>query len=34
MLLSAHLYDVPELWVLPVQHGDGEYLSWPHASLA
>lgn len=30
----AHTYDVPELLALPVQHGDSEYLSWLHASLA
>lgn len=34
LLKLAHPYDVPELLVLPVQHGDSEYLSWLHASLA
>lgn len=34
LLKAAHPYDVPELLVLPVQHGDSEYLSWLHASLA
>lgn len=34
LLKHAHPYDVPELLVLPVQHGDSEYLSWLHASLA
>lgn len=34
LLKQAHPYDVPELLVIPVQHGDSEYLSWLHASLA
>lgn len=34
LLKRAHPYDVPELLALPVQHGDSEYLSWLHASLA
>ncbi|ERK15174.1 MAG: divalent cation tolerance protein CutA [Pantoea sp.] len=34
LLKAAHPYDVPELLALPVQHGDSEYLSWLHASLA
>jgi len=34
LLKEAHPYDVPELLALPVQHGDSEYLSWLHASLA
>ena len=34
LLKRSHPYDVPELLVLPVQHGDSEYLSWLHASLA
>lgn len=34
LLKAAHPYNVPELLVLPVQHGDSEYLSWLHASLA
>lgn len=34
LLRQAHPYDVPELLALPVQHGDSEYLSWLHASLA
>ena len=34
LLKGAHPYDVPELLALPVQHGDSEYLSWLHASLA
>lgn len=34
LLKRAHPYEVPELLALPVQHGDSEYLSWLHASLA
>lgn len=34
LLKREHPYDVPELLVLPVEHGDSEYLSWLHASLA
>ena len=34
LLRQAHPYDVPELLVIPVQHGDSEYLSWLHTSLA
>ncbi|MBE5252776.1 divalent cation tolerance protein CutA [Mixta mediterraneensis] len=34
LLKRAHPYDVPELLALSVQHGDSEYLSWLHASLA
>ncbi|MGK3143064.1 divalent cation tolerance protein CutA [Pantoea sp. C2G6] len=34
LLKGAHPYVVPELLALPVQHGDSEYLSWLHASLA
>ncbi len=34
LLKQAHPYDVPELLVIPVQHGENEYLSWLHASLA
>ena len=34
LLKREHPYDVPELLALPVQHGDSEYLSWLHASLA
>jgi len=34
LLKREHPYDVPELLALPIQHGDSEYLSWLHASLA
>ena len=34
LIKQAHPYEVPELLALPVQHGDSEYLSWLHASLA
>lgn len=34
LIKQAHPYDVPELLALPVQHGDSDYLSWLHASLA
>lgn len=34
LLKREHPYDVPELLALPVQHGESEYLSWLHASLA
>lgn len=34
LLKREHPYEVPELLALPVQHGDSEYLSWLHASLA
>ncbi|HCW98702.1 MAG TPA: divalent cation tolerance protein CutA [Pantoea sp.] len=34
LLKREHPYDVPELLALPVQHGDSEYLSWLHTSLA
>lgn len=33
LLKEAHPYDTPELLVLPIQHGESEYLSWLHASL-
>ena len=32
-LKSHHPYPTPELLVLPVTHGDSEYLSWLYASL-
>lgn len=32
-LKSHHPYETPELLVLPVTHGDSEYLSWLYASL-
>lgn len=32
-LKSHHPYQTPELLVLPVTHGDSEYLSWLNASL-
>lgn len=32
-LKSHHPYQTPELLVLPVTHGDSEYLSWLYASL-
>ena len=32
-LRSHHPYQTPELLVLPVTHGDSEYLSWLYASL-
>lgn len=32
-LKSHHPYQPPELLVLPVTHGDSEYLSWLYASL-
>ncbi len=32
-LISHHPYQTPELLVLPVTHGDSEYLSWLYASL-
>ncbi|BCG11061.1 divalent cation tolerance protein CutA [Buttiauxella agrestis] len=32
-LKSQHPYQTPELLVLPVTHGDSEYLSWLYASL-
>ena len=34
LLKREHPFEVPELLALPVQHGDSEYLSWLHASLA
>lgn len=33
LLKSAHPYQTPELLVLPVLHGESEYLSWLSASL-
>lgn len=33
LLKAAHPYDTPELLVLPVQHGESDYLSWLSASL-
>jgi periplasmic divalent cation tolerance protein len=33
LLKAAHPYDTPELLVLPVTHGESEYLSWLSASL-
>lgn len=32
-LKSHHPYQTPELLVLPVLHGDNDYLSWLNASL-
>lgn len=32
-LKSHHPYQTPELLVLPVSHGDNDYLSWLNASL-
>ena len=32
-LKSHHPYQTPELLVLPVTHGDSDYLSWLNASL-
>ncbi len=32
-LKSHHPYQTPELLVLPVAHGDNDYLSWLNASL-
>ncbi|MCT4703005.1 divalent cation tolerance protein CutA [Enterobacteriaceae bacterium H20N1] len=32
-LKAHHPYQTPELLVLPVTHGDSEYLSWLYASL-
>ncbi len=32
-LKAHHPYQTPELLVLPVTHGDNEYLSWLYASL-
>ncbi|QFH69650.1 divalent cation tolerance protein CutA [Enterobacter sp. E76] len=32
-LSSHHPYQTPELLVLPVLHGDSDYLSWLNASL-
>ncbi len=32
-LKSQHPYQTPELLVLPVLHGDNDYLSWLNASL-
>ena len=32
-LKSHHPYQTPELLVLPVSHGDSNYLSWLYASL-
>ncbi|SUW65671.1 C-type cytochrome biogenesis protein CycY [Buttiauxella agrestis] len=32
-LKSHHPYQTPELLVLPVTHGDSDYLSWLYASL-
>ncbi|MRS16751.1 divalent cation tolerance protein CutA [Enterobacteriaceae bacterium RIT691] len=32
-LKAHHPYQTPELLVLPVSHGDNEYLSWLNASL-
>ncbi|WP_202305363.1 divalent cation tolerance protein CutA [Dryocola clanedunensis] len=32
-LKKHHPYKTPELLVLPVTHGDSEYLSWLYASL-
>ena len=32
-LQSHHPYQTPELLVLPVSHGDNDYLSWLNASL-
>jgi periplasmic divalent cation tolerance protein len=32
-LKSHHPYQTPELLVLPVTHGDSDYLSWIYASL-
>ncbi|WP_435928078.1 divalent cation tolerance protein CutA [Dryocola sp. BD613] len=32
-LKTHHPYQTPELLVLPVTHGDSEYLSWLYASL-
>ncbi len=32
-LKSHHPYQTPELLVLPVIHGDNDYLSWLNASL-
>lgn len=32
-LKSHHPYQTPELLVLPVTHGDTDYLSWLNASL-
>jgi len=34
LLKTAHPYQTPELLVLPVQHGESEYLSWLSASLS
>ena len=33
LLKAEHPYDTPELLVLPVQHGESDYLSWLSASL-
>lgn len=32
-LKSHHPYQIPELLVLPVLHGDNDYLTWLNASL-
>lgn len=32
-LKSHHPYQTPELLVLPVSHGDNDYLTWLNASL-
>jgi len=34
LLKAIHPYQTPELLVLPVQHGESEYLSWLSASLS
>ncbi|MBP2169470.1 periplasmic divalent cation tolerance protein [Erwinia toletana] len=34
LLKAAHPYQTPELLVLPVQHGESDYLSWLSASLS
>ncbi|RWR02837.1 cation tolerance protein CutA [[Pantoea] beijingensis] len=33
LLKAAHPYETPELLVLPIQHGESDYLSWLNASL-
>lgn len=33
LLKAAHPYQTPELLVLPVKHGEKDYLSWLHTSL-
>ncbi|WP_437613076.1 divalent cation tolerance protein CutA [Erwinia sp. V71] len=33
LLKAEHPYETPELLVLPVQHGESDYLSWLSASL-